>query len=98
MKRFTTIAGVVFAAVCLSGVALAAPEGVGGINGTLFQLVKPFGILTYLLIITAASIGMNIRKKPKVLLKWHKRVAISAVCLATAHALLIAALEIHLFK
>lgn len=98
MKRLMTIAGIVFAAVCLSGVALAAPEGGGGINGTLFQFVKPFGILTYLLIITAAAIGMNIRKKPKVLLKWHKRVAISAVCLATAHALLIVALEMHLFK
>ena len=52
-------------------------------------LVKPFGITTLTLLIATACAGFFMRKKPKVLFKWHKRMAYTTVIVALSHAVLV---------
>jgi hypothetical protein len=87
-KRFIAVwaAAAAFTAF-YSGLALAA-DGFN-INKTLDSLTIPFGIATYSLVITAVILGFNIRKKPKLIMKWHKRIAVTALCFATCHGLIV---------
>lgn len=52
-------------------------------------LVKPFGATTLTLLILTACTGYFMRKKPKVLHKWHKRLAYTTVAVALSHAVLV---------
>lgn len=54
-----------------------------------FKLVKPMGIVTLAMIILTVSAGLLRRKKPKFLLKWHKRMGILTLAFALIHALLV---------
>ncbi len=53
------------------------------------SLVKPFGIATLTLLLATAAFGLLRRRKPRLLLKWHKRLAITTVVVALAHAALV---------
>ncbi len=50
----------------------------------LFKFVKPFGIITYILLLLTLISGLFRWK-----LKYHKALAISALVLATIHALIV---------
>lgn len=52
-------------------------------------LTKPFGIATLALLLVTAALGLLRRRKPRLLLKWHKRLAITTVVVALAHAALV---------
>ncbi|NQT53042.1 YHS domain-containing protein [bacterium] len=53
------------------------------------RLVKPLGIATLVLLLTTASAGFFRRWKPRLLLKWHKRLAPATVIVALCHAALV---------
>jgi len=96
MKKFRSVL-IAMAIVAMSSVCALASTG-PGLAETIDKIIIPFGIVTYLLVATTAIIGFRIRKKPKVMMKWHKRVAIIAICVATCHGLFVALLEYHIFK
>lgn len=52
----------------------------------LYKLIFPVGILTWLFVLFAVLTGLRIIK---VHYKWHKRIALFAITLATVHALLV---------
>ena len=54
-----------------------------------FKLVKPMGIVTLTMIILTVSAGLLRRKKPKFLLKWHKRLGVLTLITALIHATLV---------
>ncbi len=49
----------------------------------LYDLVMPFGIVTYVLILLAVLTGI---RRIKLHPKWHKRIAFTALVFATLHA------------
>ena len=53
------------------------------------RFVEPFGIATLTLLLTTACAGYFMRKKPKVLNKWHRRLAYTTVTVALCHATLV---------
>lgn len=55
----------------------------------LYKLIKPVGILTLLSLVTTVLMGVFRRKSPKLLFKWHKRMAITTLVLALVHVVLI---------
>ncbi len=55
----------------------------------LLILVKPFGIATLTLLVLTACAGYFMRKNPKVLHKWHRRLACTTVVVAISHAVLV---------
>jgi hypothetical protein len=57
----------------------------------LYRLIIPFGIGTWLFVLFAVLTGLRVIK---VHLKWHKRLAITAIILATIHALLVLSIQI----
>ena len=59
------------------------------LENILLILVKPFGIATLTLLIATACVGYFMRRKPKVLFKWHKRLAYTTVVMAGSHAVLV---------
>ncbi len=63
--------------------------GHNSVRQTLSQLVKPAGITTLSLLIITVSAGLLRRKKPKLLLKWHKRFGIITLVSAIVHAVLV---------
>jgi hypothetical protein len=52
----------------------------------LYRMIIPLGILTWLLVLFAVLTGLRIIK---VQVKWHKRIALTAIVLATIHALIV---------
>ena len=56
---------------------------------TLSSLVEPFGLATLTLVLVTACAGFFMRRNPKLLLKWHKRLAYIAVASALCHATLV---------
>ncbi len=54
-----------------------------------YKLVKPMGIVSLALIVLTVSVALLRRKKPKLLLKWHKRLGIITLISALIHALLV---------
>jgi len=50
------------------------------------SLIVPLGITTLALLLLAGSAGIFMRRKPKLLLKWHKRLAIATLTAALCHA------------
>jgi len=91
MKMLKVAAAGLLMAIAASGTVLAdeatgAATAVGG-------LIKPLGILVYTLLIVTAGIGLSIRKKPKVMMRWHKIAAFAAIAAATCHALAVILLE-----
>ena len=55
----------------------------------LIKFIKPMGIATLSLLILTFLMGIFRRKKPKLLLKWHKRLGITTLIVAITHALLV---------
>jgi len=55
----------------------------------LMSLVEPFGATTLTLLLCTACSGYFMRKKPKVLFKWHRRLAYTTVVVALCHATLV---------
>ncbi len=53
------------------------------------RLVKPLGITTLALLLLTAGAGRFRRLKPRLLLKWHKRLAVAALIAALCHAALV---------
>lgn len=49
----------------------------------------PLGILTLLCLITTLVLGLTMRKNPKVLFPWHKRMAIFTLIVAITHGTII---------
>ena len=85
------------AIVALTSVYALASTG-PHLASILDKIIIPFGIMTYLIVGATAIIGFNIRKKPKVLRKWHRCIAIVALCVATCHGIFVALLEYHIIK
>jgi len=59
------------------------------VQAALAGLVKPAGITTLTLLFATALAGLLRRKKPKFLLKWHKRLAVTTLVLAIIHVTLV---------
>ena len=53
------------------------------------NLIKPVGITTLSLLVLTVLSGLFRRKRPKLLLKWHKRLAIITLISAFTHAILV---------
>ncbi|NQT84747.1 hypothetical protein HQ563_17145 [bacterium] len=53
------------------------------------SLIVPLGITTFALVILTGCAGLFMRKKPKLLFKWHKRLAIITIVAAVCHAALV---------
>lgn len=53
------------------------------------HLVEPFGVATLSLLFVTFCLGFFMKKKPKVLHKWHKRLAYVTVLVAGCHATLV---------
>lgn len=53
------------------------------------QLVEPFGLATLSLLSVTFCFGLFMRKKPKVLLNWHRRLAYVTIIVALSHATLV---------
>ena len=96
MKKISSIL-LAFTFVAMTSVCAFASTG-PGLAGVLDKIIIPFGIFTYLLVAATVVIGFNIRKKPKVMMKWHKRIAIAAITFATCHGLFVSLLEYHIIK
>ena len=56
---------------------------------TLAGLVKPVGITTLSLLVVTVSVALLRRKRPKLLLKWHKRLGIITLLFAALHAIIV---------
>lgn len=54
----------------------------------IYRLIKPFGILTYALVLLAVISGLFLRKLGR-RLQHHKLIALSALILATLHGILV---------
>ena len=54
------------------------------------KLAKPLGLATLSLLVLAAVLGWQVRRKPRLLLRWHRRLAVAVVVFALAHAVLVA--------
>ena len=55
----------------------------------LARLIKPMGIITLSLLVLTVLVGLLRRKKPKLLLKWHKRLDIITLISAFIHTILV---------
>ncbi|RKY03998.1 MAG: hypothetical protein DRP56_10645 [Planctomycetota bacterium] len=64
-------------------------EHAGASSFPFFKLVKPMGIVTLVLITLTVGAGLLRRRKPKFLLKWHKRMGILTLIVAFIHAILV---------
>jgi YHS domain-containing protein len=53
------------------------------------QLVEPFGVATLSLLIVTFCFGFFMKKNPKVLHKWHRRLAYVTIVVALCHATLV---------
>lgn len=53
------------------------------------RLAKPLGITTLALLLLTAGAGRFRRLKPRLLLKWHKRLAVATLIAALCHAALV---------
>lgn len=67
----------------------AHDHGDSGPGLTLPGLIKPAGIATLSCLILTVAAGLWRRKKPKLLLKWHKRLGIATLVLALIHLFLV---------
>ncbi len=56
---------------------------------TLAGFVKPVGIITLSLLVLTIAVALLRRRKPKLLLKWHKRLGITTLVFAAIHAILV---------
>ena len=52
-------------------------------------LIEPFGSATLSLLFVSFCFGFSMKKKPKVLLKWHKRLAYVTIVVASCHGTLV---------
>ena len=88
MKKITLAA----AAILCAGTAVASEgHAYSTVPGPspLAKLVVPMGIMTLVLVILTVSAGLLRRRKPKLLLKWHKRLGILTLITALIHAALV---------
>jgi YHS domain-containing protein len=60
-----------------------------GFELTLARFIKPIGITTLSLLVLTVTSALLRRRKPKLLLKWHKRLGITALVFASIHAILV---------
>jgi YHS domain-containing protein len=69
----------------------AAPQagGTGPAGFSPAQLVEPFGVATLSLLIVTFCFGFFMKKNPKVLHKWHRRLAYVLIVVALCHATLV---------
>ena len=65
-------------------------EGHGGHGGiSVAQFVKPMGLTTLVMLFATALAGFFRRRKPAVLLRWHKRLAVLTLACGAVHAFLV---------
>jgi hypothetical protein len=55
----------------------------------LYKWIKPVGVLALTLLAATVSLGILRRKKPKLLLKWHKRLGIATLIVALIHLIIV---------
>jgi len=67
----------------------AEPEGAGRSGFHVGQLVEPFGVATLSLLSITFCLGYFMKKKPKLFLKWHRRLAYVTIVVAFCHATLV---------
>lgn len=67
----------------------AQDHGHNGAGLTLPGLVKPAGIATLSCLVLTVATALLRRKKPRLLLKWHKRLGIATLVLALIHLTLV---------
>ena len=60
-----------------------------GLELTLARFIKPMGITTLSLLVLTVTAALLRRRKPKLLLKWHKRLGITTLVFAAIHAILV---------
>ncbi len=60
-----------------------------GLELKLVRLIKPMGITTLSLLVLTVILALLSRRKPKLLLKWHKRLGITTLVFASIHAILV---------
>ncbi|MFH0965128.1 MAG: hypothetical protein V2A58_14105 [Planctomycetota bacterium] len=78
--------GCALSALAWFGLAATAEDG-GGQGGFFWvKLVVPLGIATLALLITTVTLGLLVRRKPRVILRWHKRLGIATLVVALCHA------------
>ena len=53
------------------------------------QFVEAFGLVTFSLLFVTFCFGFFMKKNPKTLLKWHKRLAYVTIIVASCHATLV---------
>ena len=53
------------------------------------ELIEVMGVTTLTLLIATACAGLFVRKNPRVLLRWHKRLALVTVLSAACHVALV---------
>ncbi len=68
--------------------AHAGHEG-PGYELTLTGFIKPVGITTLSLLVLTVAAALLRRRKPKLLLKWHKRLGITTLVFAAIHVILV---------
>jgi len=53
------------------------------------QYIEPFGLTTFTLLFITFCFGFFMKKSPKVLHKWHRRLAYVTIIVASCHATLV---------
>jgi YHS domain-containing protein len=66
-----------------------APKPAPRVGITRVSLIIPMGITTFSLLVLTAGAGMFMRRKPRVLLKLHRRLAVATLLSACTHAFLV---------
>jgi len=51
--------------------------------------IKPIGIVTLSLLVSTACAGFFMRRRPKFLLRWHRRLAIATLISGLSHTTLV---------
>jgi len=86
------LTALVICAAVASGVQDAAGDPANPASGESWwsgidkpEVIETLGIVTISLVILTAAAGLFMRKKPKLLVKWHKRLAVLTILAALLH-------------
>ena len=77
------------AAAPQAGRPAEAPKPAPRVGITRVSLIIPMGITTFSLLVLTAGAGMFMRRKPRVLLKLHRRLAVATLVSACTHLFLV---------
>ena len=91
MNAKSTVSLLVITAAGWAGNALAnGGSGHEHQDTTIFQsLIVPFGMATFILLLTTIILGLQMARNRAVIFPWHRRIAFSALFMALCHATLV---------